>query len=190
LALLGLGLALAVTFALTGLLSGFAGSVLAFLGLAQRAGAEALLTLLSVLIGLAANWLIFAWVIARLPREHVALRSAAKAAMLGAIGFEALKQGMAIYLQTITRTPSGAVFGSTLGLLVFVYYTSRFVLFVTAWAATSRENHSREPVTVPGPAVIHSEVVVAPRPSGSTIAGLLGAGTLAGLLGALLIRRR
>jgi hypothetical protein len=34
--------------------------VLAFLGLAQRAGAEATLTLLGVLIGLAANWLIFA----------------------------------------------------------------------------------------------------------------------------------
>ena len=95
-----------------------------------------------MLVGLAANWLIFAWVIARLPREQVALRSAAKAAVLGAVGFEVLKQGMAIYLQTITRTPSGAVFGSTLGLLVFIYYASRFVLFVTAWAATSRENQT------------------------------------------------
>src|SRR6185312_12010655 len=194
LALLGLGLALAVTFALTGLLSGFAGTVLAFLGLAVGAGAELLLTLVGVLVGVAANWLIFAWVIARLPCEQVALRSAAKAAILGAVGFEVLKQGMAIYLQTITRTPSGAVFGSTLGLLVFVYYASRFVLFVTAWAATSRENQSREPVAVPGPAVIRPQMVVAPRPSGGTVAGLLGAGALAGLLGALLgallIRRR
>jgi membrane protein len=190
LTLLGLGLALAVTFALTGLLSGFAGSVLAFFGLAERAGAEALLTLLGGLIGLAANWLIFVWVIARLPREQVPLRSAAKAAVLGAVGFEVLKQGMAIYLQAITRTPSGAVFGSTLGLLVFIYYASRFVLFVTAWAATSRENQTQEPVAVPGPAVIRSEVVVAPRPSGGAVAGLVGAGALAGLLGALLIRRR
>jgi membrane protein len=189
-ALLGLGLALAVTFAVTGLLSGFAGTVLAFLGLAQRPGAEVLLTLLGVLIGLAANWLIFVWVLARLPRERVARRSAAKAAVLGAVGFEVLKQGMAIYLQTITRTPSGAVFGSTLGLLVFIYYASRFVLFVTAWSATSRENQSREPVAAPGPAVIHSEVVVAPRPSGAAVAGLLGAGALTGLLGARLIRRR
>ena len=189
-ALLGLGLALAVTFAVTGLLSGFAGTVLAFLGLAQRPGAEVLLTLLGVLIGLADNWLIFVWVLARLPRERVALRSASKAAVLGAVGFEVLKQGMAIYLQTITRTPSGAVFGSTLGLLVFIYYASRFVLFVTAWSATSRENQSREPVAVPGPVVIHSEVVVAPRPSGAAVAGLLGAGALTGLLGARLIRRR
>jgi membrane protein len=190
LTLLGLGLALAVTFAVTGLLSGFAGTVLTFLGLAEQTWAKALLTLLGVLIGLAANWLIFAWVLARLPREQVALRSVAKAAVLGAVGFEVLKQGMAIYLQTITRTPSGAVFGSTLGLLVFIYYASRFVLFVTAWAATSRENQSREPVAVPGPAVIHSEVVVAQRPSGAAVAGLLGAGAVTGLLGARLIRRR
>ncbi len=192
LALLGLGLALAVTFAVTGLLSGFAGSVLTFFGLAEQAGAEVLLTLLGVLFGLAANWLIFAWVIARLPREHVALRSAAKAAVLGAVGFEALKQGMAIYLQTITRTPSGAVFGSTLGLLVFIYYASRFVLLVTAWAATSPENRTQdqEQVAVPGPAVIRAEVVIAPRPSAATAAGLFGAGTAAGLLSAVLIRRR
>ena len=187
--LLGLGLALAVTFAVTGLLSGFAGSVLAFFGLAERAGAEVLLTLLGVLIGLAANWLIFAWVLARLPRERVALRSAAKAAVLGAVGFEVLKQGMAIYLQTITRTPSGAVFGSTLGLLVFIYYAWRFVLFVTAWAATSRDNQAQEPVAVPGHAMICTKLVVTPRPSAGTTAGLLGAGALAGLVCSLLLRR-
>ena len=190
LALLGLGLALAVSFAVTGLASGFAGTVLEFLGLAEQGWAKTLLVLLSVLISLAASWLIFVWVIARLPREHVALRSAARAAVLGAVGFEVLKQGMAVYLQAITRTPSGAVFGTFLGLLVFVYYASRFVLFVTAWAATAWENRSEEPVAVPGPAVIRSEVVVAPRPSGGVAAGLFGAGAVAGLVGAVLLRRR
>jgi membrane protein len=57
LALLGLGLALAVTFALTGLLPGFAGTVLAFLGLAQQAWAEMLTPLGAD--RLAANRLIF-----------------------------------------------------------------------------------------------------------------------------------
>ena len=131
-------------------------------------------------------------VIVRLPREQVALRSATRAAVLGAVGFEVLKQGMAIYLQTITRTPSGAVFGSTLGLLVFIYYASRFVLFVTAWAATSPENQTpeQEPVAVPGPAVIRAEVVIAPRPGAGAAAGLFGAGAVVGLLGAVLVRRR
>ena len=56
---------------------------------------------------------------------------------------------MAVYLQTITRTPSGALFRSTLGLLVFIYYASQFVLFVTASAATS-QNQSQQPLRCPG----------------------------------------
>ena len=149
-----------------------------------------LLALLGFVLGVAANWLIFAWVIARLPREHVALRSAVKAAMLGAVGFEVLKQGMAIYLAAITRTPSGAVFGSILGLLVFVYYASRFVLFVTAWAATSRENGRRGQVAVPGPAVIRAEVVVAPGRAAPPPPGSSARARRLGVLGALFLRRR
>ncbi len=189
LSLLGLGLALVVSFAVTGLASGFAGTVLEFLGFAEQGWAKVLLGLMGVLISSAANWLIFLWVIARLPRENVSLRSAVRAALLGAVGFEVLKQVMTVYLEAITATPSGAVFGSFLGLLVFVYFASRFVLFVTAWAATSKENEREVPVAVPGPAVIKSEVVVASGPSGGAAAGLLGAGVVAGLLGAQLVRR-
>lgn len=190
LSLLGLGVALVVSFAVTGLATGFAATVLGFVGLSEQAWAQVLLALLGVVLGIAANWLIFLWVIARLPREDVALKSAVRAALLGAIGFEVIKQVMTFYLDTVTRSPSGAVFGSFLGLLVFVYFVSRFVLFVTAWAATSKENEDAEPVEVPGPAVIRSEVVVGARPSGGTTAGLLGAGAAAGALGALLLRRR
>ena len=190
LSLLGLGVALVVSFAVTGLATGFAATVLEFLGLSEQAWAKVLLALLGVVLGIAANWLIFLWVIARLPREDVALKSAVRAALLGAVGFEVIKQIMTFYLDSVTQSPSGAVFGSFLGLLVFVYFVSRFVLFVTAWAATSKENEDEEPVEVPGPAVIRSEVVVGSRPSGGTTVGLFGAGAAAGALGALLLRRR
>lgn len=190
LSLLGLGAALVVSFALTGLGTGFAGSVLAVLGLSEQAWAQVLLGLLGFVLSILANWLIFLWVIARLPREDVALKSAVRAALLGAVGFEVIKQIMTIYLGVVTNSPSGAVFGSFLGLLVFAYFVSRFVLFVTAWAATSKENESEAPAEVPGPAVIRPEFVVASRPSGGAAAGLLGVGAVAGVLGALLLRRR
>ncbi|WP_219418088.1 inner membrane protein YhjD [Pseudonocardia nigra] len=182
LALAGLGLALVGSFAITGIASGFAEGVLNLLGLGDQAWAAFLLGVLGFVLGLTANWLIFLWVIARLPREHATLRSAAKAALFGAVGFEILKQVMTYYLSSVTASPSGAVFGSFLGLLVFVFFTSRFVLFVTAWAATAHENEQEEPVPVPGPAVIHSEVTVRSGPTGSAAAGLLGAGVLTGLL--------
>jgi membrane protein len=190
LALGGLGLALVGSFAITSAAAGFAEDLLNLVGLADEGWALFMLGLLGFLLGLAANWLIFLWVIARLPREHATLRSAAKAALFGAVGFEALKTIMVYYLTSVTASPSGAVFGSFLGLLVFVFFASRFLLFVTAWAATARENEQEEPVPVPEPPVLHSEVVVRGGPTGGTALGLLGAGLVTGLLGGRLLRGR
>ncbi|WP_300014841.1 inner membrane protein YhjD [Pseudonocardia sp.] len=192
LTLVGLGAAMIGSFAITGLVFGFTGTILEFVGLAEQGWARFLLGLFGVLLGLTANWLIFLWVIARLPREHATLRSAAKAAVLGAIGFEVLKQVMTIYLASVTDSPTGQIIGPFIGLMVFAFFTSRFILFVTAWAATATDNEQEEPVEVPGPAVIHSELTVRSGPDGATAAGLLGAGAIAGMLGGrfLLGRRR
>jgi membrane protein len=190
LALFGLGIALVGSFAITGLASGFAAAVLELVGLAEQGWARTLLSLLGVVLGLTANWLIFLWVIARLPRQHATLRSAAKAALLGAVGFEVLKQVMTFYLSSVTNSPSGVVFGSLLGLLVFTFFASRFILFVAAWAATAKENEQEDPAPVPGPAVIRTEVAVRSGPTPATTAALLGTGLLAGLFGTRLLRRR
>jgi membrane protein len=192
LALVGLGVALVGSFAITALVAGFAADVLAFVGLAEQAWAAVLLQVLGLLLGLTANWLVFLWVIARLPRRHATVRSAAKAALFGAIGFEILKRVMTVYLTTVTESPSGAAFGPLLGILIFAFFASRFVLFVTAWAATAKENEQEAPVKVPAPAVIRPEVTVRSGPDGRTAASLVGAGLVTGLLGVRLFggRRR
>jgi membrane protein len=164
--------------------------VLSFVGLDDQAWAVFLLRVLGIVLGLVANFGVFLWVIARLPRQHTPLRSAVKAAVLGAVGFEVLKQVMTFYLSSVTSSPSGAVFGSLLGLLVFVNFVSRFTLFVTAWAATAKESEQENPAPVPGPAVIRSEVVVRSGPYAATTAGLLGAGLVTGLLGLRFLNRR
>ncbi len=192
LTLVGLGVALVGSFAITGVANGFTRAVLDLLGLSGQGWAEVLLAVVGVLLGLFANWLIFLWVIARLPRSHVTLRSALRAALLGAVGFEVLKQVMTVYLGIVTNSPAGALLGPFIGLLVFVFFASRFVLFVTAWAATARENEQESEVAVPGPATIRSELVVHSGPSRGAAAGLLGAGALTGVVGAALLlgRRR
>ncbi len=192
LSLVGLGAALLGSFAITGFTAGATETVLGFLGFADQLWAQVLLVVLGIVLGLLANWLIFLWVIARLPRRHATLRSAAKAALLGAVGFEILKRVMTFYLSSVTASPTGAVIGPVVGLLVFVFFVSRFLLFVTAWAATATENEEEVPA-VPGPAVIRSEVTVRSGPDGATAAGLVGAGAVAGLLGGRLLlggRRR
>jgi membrane protein len=135
LALLGLGVALVTSFALTGIGTGFATAVLQAIGLGKMPGARLVLTGLAVVASVTGMWLVFLWVIARLPRQPVPLRRAMRAAWFGAIGFEILKQAFAIYLDSVTASPTGQLFGPVIGLMVFAYFVSRFLLFLTAWAA-------------------------------------------------------
>jgi membrane protein len=140
LALLGLGVALMASFALTGIGTAFASVVLNALGLGQIPGARLVLVVLAVAASIVGMWLVFLWVIARLPREPVPLRSVTRAAWLGAVGFELLKQAFAIYLDSVTNSPTGRLFGPVIGLMVFAYFVSRFLLFLTAWAAVVARN--------------------------------------------------
>ena len=145
LALLGLGLALVTSFGITAAGTSAAGFLLRLVGVEDVRWARLLLFVLALALSLVGMWLVFLWVIARLPREPVTLRSAARAAVLGAVGFEVLKQVFAVYLGTVTNRPAGRVFGPVIGLMVFAFFVSRFLLFVTAWAATARENVQQGP---------------------------------------------
>ena len=133
--------ALVVTVGLTAVSSsGLMRTVLGWLGLQDVPGVGVLLQIASVLMSLLISWLLFTWMIARLPRESLSLRSAARAGLMVAVGFEVFKQLGSVYLRIIMHGPAGATFGPVLGLLVFAYITARLVLFATAWAATSAEN--------------------------------------------------
>ncbi|BBZ49298.1 inner membrane protein YhjD [Mycobacterium heidelbergense] len=112
----------------------------------------------SVVISMLVSWLLFTWMIGRLPREKVNLLDAARAGLMAAIGFELFKQVASIYLQAVVRSPAGATFGPVLGLMVFSYITAYLVLFATAWAATASEDPRARPVDPPPPAIIAPRV--------------------------------
>jgi membrane protein len=181
LSLLGLGLALGVSFGLTAAGSGLGRLLLDLVGLGEQGWAVFLLRLATIVLSLTANWLVFLWVISRLPRERVSARTAVRGALAAAVGFEILKQVATIYLESVMGSPSGQIFGPIIGLLVFANLVSRFLLFITAWTATARENLRPPTIAAPQPAVIRPVVEVhrAPRPRDA--AGLLGAGALIGL---------
>ena len=189
LALVGLGLALVLSFAIASVTGALGSYLLGLVGLGGASWAIVLLNVVGFLVGLLGNWLVFLWVIARLPREPVTFRSAAKAALIGAIGFAVLQRVMVVYLGTIGQTPAGAAFGSILGLLIFIFFTSRFLLFVTAWAASAEEN-DQGPRDIPGPAVIRPQYVVREGPGALASAGLVTAGLIGGALGLRALGRR
>ena len=136
--MVGLFLALVLTIALTVLgSSGVMKQVLEWLGLQDVPGVSVALRVASLAVSVLITWLLFTWIIARLPRESVSFRSALRAGLMAAVAFEVFKQVASIYLRSVVTGPAGATFGPVLGLMVFAYITARLILFATAWAATS-----------------------------------------------------
>ncbi|WP_075742821.1 MULTISPECIES: inner membrane protein YhjD [Actinoalloteichus] len=186
--LAGLGLALLLSFGLTALGSGFAHQILDLLGIERSPLASVLLVVVTSVLALIANGLVFLWVLVRLPRRTVSVRGALKGALLAAIGFEILKRVGALYLTMIGNSPAGVAFGSVIGLLVFVNLVSRFLLFVTAWTATAPENRERRSTTPPAPAVIRPAVTVHAGPGPRSAAALIGAGAVTAMVTSRLLR--
>ncbi len=158
-AIVGLFLALVLTIGLTVLgSSGAMKQVLEWFGLQDVPGMSVALRAASLAVSVLITWLLFTWIIARLPRESVSFRSALRAGLMAAVAFEIFKQVASIYLRSVVTGPAGATFGPVLGLMVFAYITSRLILFATAWAATSNDNLEAAPVDPPNAAQITPRV--------------------------------
>ncbi len=134
------------------------GKILALLGIHNAPVLNAILRGVSILVSVLLSWLVFSWMIARLPREPVDYATSIRAAWLAAIGFELFKLVASIYLKSVLRSPAGATFGPVFGLMVFAYITARLLLFATAWAATSTESSRAASVEPPEPVVITTRV--------------------------------
>ena len=144
---------------------------------------------ISLLVSLLVSWLLFTWMIARLPRESVSFRSSVRAGLLAAVGFEIFKQVASLYLSSVLHGPAGATFGPVLGLMVFAYVTARLVLFATAWAATSADNVREAEVPPPPPAVINARMTTRDGVGAGPMLVAAAAGVVGGV-GISRLRRR
>jgi membrane protein len=176
--------AIAVTIALTAIGDATVmAKVLLLLGFHYQPLLDTLLRCLSVLVSLLVSWVLFTWVIARLPRESISFDSAVRAAFFTAIAFEVFKQLASIYLRSVLKSPAAATFGPVLGFMVFTYITARLVLFATAWAATSPDNLRAMAAEPPDPAIISPRVQIDDglRPGQAVAAATVGAVAALGL---------
>jgi membrane protein len=160
-------------------------NVLEWFGVHDVPGLGAALRVASLAVSLMISWLLFTWIIARLPRESVNFRSSVRAGLIAAVGFEAFKQVASIYLRSVLHGPAGATFGPILGLMVFAYITARLILFATAWAATSTENLVAPQIEPPEQAQITTRVQIR---EGLGVRGALAAAAV-GAIGALGLSR-
>lgn len=154
LVLVVVGLVLLVSVAVAGFVAAFSSTLLDLIGLGSELAW--LVRVLAVVLGLVANALLFFALFRLLAAPEAPRRSLVSGAVLGALGFEALKQVSGLLLASTKSQPAFQAFGIALILVVWINYFSRLVMYAAAWAHTTPEARAlrdAQPAAVPhGPA--------------------------------------
>lgn len=198
LALLTLGSVLLVSVAVSGVATKVAEPLLDLVGL--DAGAEPLLWVLALLLGLGASTLLFFAFFKLLATPDVPTRSLWSGAALGAVAFEVLKQLSTVLLQATREQPAVQAFGIALVLVVWINYFSRVVVLAASWAHTTAASRARRAADarvgaapVEGPStdleVLATDEATAPSYPSRSVPTAFGAGAAAMLALVTVLRR-
>ncbi len=148
-----IGAVLLFAVAFTGIVSGFSEDLLSWAGLSTELGW--LVQVLAIALGLLANAALFFVMFRLLAAPELPKRAMWSGALLGAVGFELLKQVSNLLIKSTQGQPAFQVFGLALILLVWINYFSRIVLYAASWAwshPVAREQRVPEPADpVQGP---------------------------------------
>ena len=130
-----IGTTLFVSVAVAGLVGGFSTDLLEWAELNGELGW--LVKGLTVLLGFAANAVLFFAMFRLLADPNLPRRALWSGALLGASGFEILKQLSTLLFKATQGSPAFQAFGIALIVLVWISYFSRVVLYAAAWARTA-----------------------------------------------------
>ena len=136
--LIGLLVALVITLSITSVAGAAQELIISTLHLDYIDWLKPAWRLIGLMISVLANYLLFFWIFWRLPRHRPRKRALIRGTFIAAIGFEVIKIVMTWTLPSLVKSPSGAAFGSVLGLMAFFYFFARLTLFCAAWIATAQ----------------------------------------------------
>ncbi|MGV9824448.1 YhjD/YihY/BrkB family envelope integrity protein [Gordonia sp. NPDC003429] len=177
-----LGLAFLVTLALTTLAnSSLIVRILGWLHIEDASWTPVVVRAVALVIAVFASWMLFSFVLYRLPLSGVPFRNVLKAGLATAVVFEILKAVGGIYLRSVLSSPAGLAFGPILGVMVFAYLASRIILYASAWCATDPINEPYQVVDPdeaeqPAPVVVRPSYEVNPVPRAGAVAAALAVG--------------
>ena len=188
-----LGAVLLVAVAATGVVAGFSEDLLDWAGLSQAS--TWIVKLVTVVVGLVANTVLLSLMFRLLAAPGLPWRAMAGGALLGAAGFEILKQLSTLLISLTKNAPAFQIFGITLILLVWINYSSRLILYAAAWAWTHPRAEAQrvaEPeAPVEGPALPSIDELPADESDeGRSRKGAFAAGAVAGAAAAAVIKGR
>ncbi len=180
-----LGVAFAVTMALTAVgNSDLTHTVLSWVGLEDASWAPTVVRAVSITMSVFASWVLFTFVMARLPLVRLPIRNTLKAGLITAIAFEIVKTVGGIYLSSVLGSPAGIAFGPIIGIMVFAYLSSRIILYAAAWCATDPMNEEyqvseEEPLP---PVIVSPNYEINPMPKPAALVATAGLGAIVGWL--------
>ncbi len=157
--LLLLGTALMGSVVVSSLATAATEYVLGLVDLDDSTVAILLLKVLAVVLALLVNTAIFAILLSRLSGAGLPWRQIRSGAVLGAVGFEALKLLGTFLVGRTTDNPLYATVGVVVGLLVWINFVSRLLVYVAAWTAT--QPYSLEPGEIGEPGAGRSTPIAA-----------------------------
>jgi membrane protein len=138
--LIGMMLALILSVVVTSIGGSLQTHIIAFLGLTHITWLAPVWSATAFVISITANYLMFLFIFVVLPQRKNARRPLLVGTLIAAIGFEIIKYAMGVLLPRLSESPSGAAFGSIIGLMAFFYFFARLTLFCAAWIATAKEH--------------------------------------------------
>jgi membrane protein len=144
--LLLLGVALLASLVVSSLATSATEYVLDLVGLQDSVVAVVLLKVLAVAVALLVDTVLIAILLSRLSGARLSWRQVRSGALLAAVGFEVLKLLGTFLIAKTTENPMYATFGVVVGLLVWINFVSRLLIYAAAWTAT--QPYSLEPASI------------------------------------------
>ncbi|GAA2514866.1 YihY/virulence factor BrkB family protein [Streptomyces gobitricini] len=134
--LLGLGATGLASLAASGLGSTAVGWTAERLGISGGGAGGVLLQAVALAVAVLADFLILLYVLTLLPGVQPPRRRLVVAALIGAVGFEALKLLLGGYMKGVAAKSMYGAFGVPVALLLWINLTAKLLLFCAAWTAT------------------------------------------------------
>jgi membrane protein len=139
LTMLGFIVAVIVTFGLASISTSLTGAVLDWLGLSDVRWLASVLHLLPVVFSIGAGWLLFVYLYMVLPESREPWPVVRRGALIGAVGLAILQYLTSFLVGLFSHSPSAALFGPVITLMLFFNLFAQLILFVAAWIATARQ---------------------------------------------------
>ena len=94
-----------------------------------------LIFFIALILAMIPDFFIFLWIFLVLPPKRLNFSSVLRGALMSALAMQIVKTVMVYVLPSLAKSPSGAMFGSVVGLLAFFNIFARITLYSAAWIA-------------------------------------------------------